>query len=118
MCLDTLGNTDGKRAGVHKCHGSGGNQIFAYLKSKRIVNNDNALDVDPATGQVSLVKYKEKKSYQEWLYNEDGSTIKNVKSGKCLTVVQEEGGDRTLLVRPCDGSMAQKWEMSDPWQWS
>ncbi|KHJ76131.1 hypothetical protein OESDEN_24250, partial [Oesophagostomum dentatum] len=30
MCLDTLGHKTGESAGVYQCHGSGGNQEWAY----------------------------------------------------------------------------------------
>lgn len=115
MCLDTLGNSDGKKLGLHRCHGHGGNQMFAYLKSNRIVNHDNAVDADPKTGQVHLTKYQDKMKYQEWLYNDEESTITNVKTGKCLTMVDVDGSWEVLLKK-CDDSMAQKWSMNEPWR--
>lgn len=80
-CLDTMDRGVNKPIGIHHCHGSGGNQVFAYTKQHQIISNDKCLDAPWSwlrTGPVKLVKCRGMRGSQEWRYDDKVPPFINV----------------------------------------
>lgn len=43
-CLDIFGRKSNENIGFAKCHGLGGNQVFAFTKRNQIMSDDNCVD--------------------------------------------------------------------------
>uniref|UniRef100_A0A182Q6N9 Polypeptide N-acetylgalactosaminyltransferase n=1 Tax=Anopheles farauti TaxID=69004 RepID=A0A182Q6N9_9DIPT len=115
-CLDTMGRKSNEKIGSSYCHGLGGNQVFAYTKRHQIMSDDNCLDASNALGPVNLVRCHGMGGNQEWVYDEEEKTIKHVNSGNCLTRPSPEDPS-TPLLRPCNYSDGQRWQMQSKFKW-
>ena len=105
----------GQKVGVSYCHGLGGNQVFAYTKTKQIMADDNCLDAAGADGPVKLVRCHGLGGNQAWVYDSAERTIKHRNTGRCLTVV---GSDNTPQLQECYRDQPeQSWAMDNSLKW-
>jgi len=115
MCLDTMSRKAGQKVGMSQCHGLGGNQVFAYTKTRQIMADDNCLDCAGADGSVKLVRCHGQGGNQAWVFDSQDQTIKHVSTGKCLTVVE---GEDSPLLRECHvNTSGQAWAMHSRLKW-
>lgn len=71
-CIDTLGRRIGENAGTFTCHKQGGNQAFAFTKSKQIISSGHmCLSFDGEENVVSLGTCDKNVIDQEWSYDEN-----------------------------------------------
>ncbi|GMT11759.1 hypothetical protein PFISCL1PPCAC_3056 [Pristionchus fissidentatus] len=114
LCLDAMGRPEGDSPGVFACHGTGGNQEWAFdVDNGRLTSTVSKLCLSMQTGSAILTecaKVKDRLRIQE-----DAGWI--VHSGLCLTRVPRAGSDGSLLPDdnplegvPCDASdIRQRW---------
>ena len=97
------------------CHGLGGNQLFAYTKTKQLIADDSCLDAASADGPVKLGKCHGLGGNQSWMFDSGDQTIRHVITGRCLTVGV---GEDSPLLRECDkGFPGQSWAMDNNFKW-
>ena len=114
-CLDTMSRKSGQKVGVSYCHGLGGNQVFAYTKSKQIMADDNCLDAAGADATVKLVRCHGLEGNQAWIFNTKDKTIRHKNTGRCLTVVV---GENSPQLSECHKDfLEQTWTMDNSLKW-
>ena len=113
-CLDTMSRKAGQKIGVSICHGLGGNQVFAYTKSKQIMSDDNCLDAASASAPVKLLRCHGLGGNQAWVYSLEEQTIKHRSTGQCLTLGE---GDIVNLQECIDGNSDQMWSLDNSLKW-
>ncbi|KAE9417887.1 hypothetical protein Angca_002604 [Angiostrongylus cantonensis] len=110
LCLDTLGRKAGESPGVYQCHGTGGNQEWAYERDKgylRSTISKLCITTRDLNG-VSLVVMDECSNVRTPL-NLDLSTGWLAQGGRCLAVVSRDE-DLRLSSAICDGvDSSQRW---------
>jgi len=114
-CLDTMSRKAGQKVGVSYCHGLGGNQVFAYTKTKQIMADDNCLDAAGADAPVKLVRCHGLGGNQAWVFDKADRTLKHMNTGRCLTVV---AGDNSPQLKECFRDFPeQTWAMDNSLKW-
>ena len=114
-CLDTMSRKAGQKVGMSYCHGLGGNQVFAYTKTRQMMADDNCMDAASADGPVKLVRCHGLGGNQAWRYGSDDRTIRHVNTGRCLTVIV---GEDSPVLGDCDsGRKGQAWTMDSTFKW-
>ena len=114
-CIDTMSRKAGQKVGVSHCHGLGGNQVFAYTKTRQIMADDNCLDAASATGPVKLVRCHGLGGNQAWKFDSDDQTIRHESTGRCLTCLV---GEDSPVLQECDSDVRQVWAMdSSSFKW-
>ena len=114
-CLDTMSRKSGQKVGVSHCHGLGGNQVFAYTKTKQIMADDNCLDAAGADAPVKLVRCHGLEGNQAWVFDIKDKTIRHKNTGWCLTVVA--GENRPQLSECYRDFPEQTWAMDNSLKW-
>lgn len=117
-CLDTFGRKSGENIAMSRCHGLGGNQVFAYTKRKQIMSDDNCMDASGPSAPIKLVRCHGMGGNQAWLYDEETKQIKHKNSGWCLEGPEPKGDPTQPKLRKCNASKrTQKWSMISNFKW-
>ncbi|CAG2119473.1 unnamed protein product [Medioppia subpectinata] len=116
-CLDTYERKSGENLAIAKCHGLGGNQVFAYTKKKQIMSDDNCLDASNAKSSVKLIRCHGMGGNQMWDYSERTKSIVHRNTGLCLDKADPEKDSTLPVLKRCDGRKSQKWQMKSNFKW-
>lgn len=109
QCIDSMGRKSGEKVGMVQCHGMGGNQVFAYTGSKQLATDDN-LCVDATYNSPVFTRCDSGKG--QWDYVKETLELKHVNSKQCLGAAGPNDKDAPS-IGPCDGSVRQKWVLTD-----
>lgn len=109
QCIDSMGRKSGEKVGLVQCHGMGGNQVFAYSGSKQLATDDN-LCIDTSYNTPVFIRCDTGKG--QWDYVKETLEIKHVNSKQCLGAAGPNNKDAPS-IGPCDGSIRQKWVLTD-----
>nr|XP_034309394.1 polypeptide N-acetylgalactosaminyltransferase 13 isoform X1 [Crassostrea gigas]XP_034309395.1 polypeptide N-acetylgalactosaminyltransferase 13 isoform X1 [Crassostrea gigas] len=112
QCIDSMGRKSGEKVGMVQCHGMGGNQIFSYTKKQALQTDDVCLDVSSLHGPVKLFQCHGLGGNQKWEYDRQTLELKHVNSKQCLGAAGPNDKDAPS-IGPCDGSVRQKWVLTD-----
>ena len=118
-CLDTFGRKSGENIAISRCHGLGGNQVFAYTKRKQIMSDDNCMDASGPNAPIKLVRCHGMGGNQMWIYDEKTKHIIHKNSGWCLERADAREGDPTQpKLRNCNvNKRGQAWIMVSNFKW-
>lgn len=120
-CLDTFGRKSGEDIAITRCHGQGGNQVFAYTKAKQIMSDDNCMDfsVDKhGAKKLKLVRCHGLGGNQAWEYDRLTKQIMHVKTRLCLDRADSKGDPTKPQMTSCNAhKFGQKWEMVSNFKW-
>lgn len=117
-CLDTFGRKGGENIAMSKCHGLGGNQVFAYTKKKQIMSDDNCMDASGPSAPIKLVRCHNMGGNQAWIFDEVTKQIKHKNSGWCLEGPDKKSDPTQPKLRKCNASKrTQKWSMISNFKW-
>lgn len=109
-CIDSEGKENKQPAYTFKCHHQGGNQVFMLTEKNEIRSDGLCLDGTKVDEAVSFWPCHGEEGNQVFDYNEAEGTFHHQSSHNCLTDDPEIG----LTIKPCDGSIYQKWKLSEP----
>uniref|UniRef100_A0A7I5ECQ2 Polypeptide N-acetylgalactosaminyltransferase n=1 Tax=Haemonchus contortus TaxID=6289 RepID=A0A7I5ECQ2_HAECO len=110
MCLDTLGRKAGEAPGLYQCHGTGGNQEWAYERGEgylrsttsRLCINMEDMNEDPSVLMEDCSNVRSR-------FRMDSVTGWLTQGGRCLTVVTQ-GEELRLSAAVCDAlDGSQRW---------
>ncbi|RNA32860.1 polypeptide N-acetylgalactosaminyltransferase 13 isoform X2 [Brachionus plicatilis] len=113
FCLDVLKRKSGQDCGASSCHGKGGNQMFEYSFSKKLIGMGLCLESAAKGGVVTLNTCQESEVLQTWDYDEERQFLKSRGSGLCLTI--SELRNSVIMTMNCDpDNKSQRWSFYDP----
>ena len=116
--MDTYGRKNGELIGLAKCHGLGGNQVFAMSRNAQIMNDDNCMDVPGPNKPIKLVRCHSAGGNQAWSYDEETMQIKHKSSKKCLEKPDSKSDPTKPKLRICDSDKkTQKWRLVSNFKW-
>ncbi|OQR75654.1 polypeptide N-acetylgalactosaminyltransferase 5-like [Tropilaelaps mercedesae] len=116
-CLDTYGKKSGDVLYMGKCHGQGGNQVFAYTKRQQIMADDSCMDAASPHGPVKLIRCHNMGGNQMWIFDADTRQIRHVNTGRCLDKPTANKPTVATLKECKAGKQSQQWEMDGKYQW-
>lgn len=117
-CLDTFGRKSGENVAMTRCHGMGGNQVFAYTGHKQIMTDDNCMDASSPHKPIKLVRCHSMGGNQAWEYRELTKQIVHVNTKLCLDKADAHGDPTQPKLHKCDANaMGQKWAMVSNFKW-
>ncbi|XP_003745907.1 polypeptide N-acetylgalactosaminyltransferase 1 [Galendromus occidentalis] len=117
LCLDTYGKKSGDVLYMGKCHGLGGNQVFAYTKRQQIMADDSCLDASSPSGPVKLFRCHNMGGNQMWTYDGNTKQIRHINTNRCLDKPNANRSNVATLKECNSGKESQKWEMAAKFKW-
>lgn len=117
-CLDTFGRKSGENIALSRCHGLGGNQVFAYTKRDQIMSDDNCMDSSGPKSPIRLVRCHGMGGNQAWHYQNATKQIVHKKSGLCLERADPKSDPTQPKLKQCNPKKkGQQWLMVSNFKW-
>lgn len=117
-CLDTFGRKNGENIAMSRCHGQGGNQVFAYTKRDQIMSDDNCMDAAQPKSPIKLVRCHGMGGNQAWHYMNTTKQIIHKKTGLCLERADSSGDPTLPKLKQCNiKKRGQQWQMVSNFKW-
>ncbi|XP_022659187.1 polypeptide N-acetylgalactosaminyltransferase 13-like [Varroa jacobsoni] len=117
MCLDTYGKKSGDVLYMGKCHGLGGNQVFAYTRRQQIMADDACMDASLPSGPVKLIRCHNMGGNQMWMFDQGTKQIRHVNTGRCLDKPSTTTPNVATLKECKVGKRSQQWQMAEKFEW-
>lgn len=114
ICVDTLGHLTDGTLGIYKCHGTGGNQQFSWLKTKQIKHVSDlcwAVSDPPSDGDlVKLRLCSEGDVPRNEMWDVSNENIRLVGKQLCFEINIANSGEARVVK--CDFNGDQKWKFT------